>query len=402
MISFSRYSELFRVPGVRAALAASVVGRLPIGIAMLAILLFLQDRTGSFALAGAAGSLYVLGLGVVAPFLGRMIDRLGPRRVLSVSAVIYPGMLLALVALAMHTESRGWIALVAFTAGAAFPPITICMRALYPRLLPEAALLQTAYSVDSAVIEFIFIAGPVLVALFVSAGHPYGAVLFAAICAAVGNVIFLRSAAVREWTIHPGSARRSLLGPLRYPRMLAIYAATVLFAVAFGLYEIAVTAFAAGHGTPAAAGVILALASVGGAAGALVYGSRDWTPPVARQFLVVVGLMTAGLLLLASVENLALFALASVFAGAPMAPVLASQSVLVSRLAPREMLAESFTWGATCLLGGISAGIAAGGVLAEYTSPAVILLAAAISAVLAGAVVWAAFRAEGGGMRAEG
>ncbi len=123
MISFSRYADLFRVPGVRAALAASVVGRLPIGMAMLAILLFLQDRTGSFALAGAASALYVLGLGLVAPFLGRMIDRLGPRRVLSVSAVIYPGMLLALVALTLRTESHGWIALVALAAGAAFPPM---------------------------------------------------------------------------------------------------------------------------------------------------------------------------------------------------------------------------------------------------------------------------------------
>lgn len=395
MISFSRYSDLFRVPGVRAALVASVVGRMPIGIAMLAILLFLQDRTGSFALAGAAGALYVLGLGTVAPFLGRMIDRLGPLRVLSVSAVIYPGLLITLVVLALHTESHGWIALVALAAGAAFPPITICMRALYPRLLPDVGLLQTAYSIDSAVIEIIFIAGPALVALFVSVGHPYGAVLFAAICAAVGNVIFLRSAAVREWTVHPGSERRSLLGPLRYPRLLAVFAATALFSVAFGLYEIAVTAFAAARGTPAAAGVILALASVGGAAGALFYGSRDWALPVTRQFLVVVGLMTAGLLLLASIDNLVLFALASVVAGAPMAPVIASQSVLVSRLAPREMLAECFTWGATCLLGGISAGIAVGGVLAEYTSPAAILLAAAASALLAGVVVWVAFRDAG-------
>jgi MFS family permease len=395
VIFFSRYSDLFRAPGVRAALAASVVGRLPIGIAMLAILLFLQDRTGSFALAGTATALYVLGLAMVAPFLGRMIDRLGPLPVLSVSAVIYPGMLLALVVLVTHTDRHGWIALAALAAGAAFPPITICMRALYPRLLPEVGLLQTAYSVDSAVIETIFIAGPALVALFVSSGHPYGAVLFAAVCAAVGNVIFLRSAAVRDWAIHPRSARRSLRGPLRYPRLLAVFAATVLFSVAFGLYEIAVTAFAAGRGTPAAAGVILALASVGGAAGALVYGSRDWKLPVARQFLVVVGLMTGGLLLLASIDNLVLFALASVVTGAPMAPVIASQSVLVSRLAPREMLAESFTWGATCLLGGISAGIAAGGVLAEYTSPAVILLAAATSALLAAVVVWAAFRDEG-------
>ncbi len=168
----------------------------------------------------------------------------------------------------------------------------------------------------------------------------------------------------------------------------------MLFSVAFGLYEIAVTAFAAGRGTPAAAGVILALASVGGAAGALFYGSRDWKWPVSRQFLVVVGLMTGGLLMLAPITSLPLFALASVVAGAPMAPVIASQSVLVSRLAPREMLAESFTWGATCLLGGISAGIAAGGMLAEYTSPTVILLASATSALLAGVVVWAAFKDE--------
>jgi MFS family permease len=107
MIFFSRYSDLFRAPGVRAALVASVVGRLPIGMATLAILLFLQDRTGSFALAGTATALYVLGLAMVAPFLGRMIDRLGPLPVLSVSAVIYPGMLLALVVLVTHTDRHG-------------------------------------------------------------------------------------------------------------------------------------------------------------------------------------------------------------------------------------------------------------------------------------------------------
>ena len=71
-----------------------------------------------------------------------------------------------------------------------------------------------------------------------------------------------------------------------------------------------------------------------------------------------------------------------------MAPVIASQSVMISRLAPRTMLAESFTWGSTCLLGGISAGIAAGGVLAEQVAPAWILVLAAVATLLAGAVVW--------------
>jgi len=394
VIYLQRYADLFRVPGLRAALAASIIGRIPIGVATLAILLFLQARTDSFALAGSAAALYVLGLATVAPFLGRMIDRLGPRPVLSVSAAIYPGMLAALVLLTLYSDSYSWVALAAFFAGASFPPITICMRTLYPRLMPEPGLLQTAYSVDSALVEFIFIVGPALVALFVATGAPLGGILFAAVCAAGGNLIFLRAPVVRNWAVHAASGQRSLIGPLRYPRLRALFAATVLYSVAFGLYEIAVTAFATNRGRPAAAGVILALASVGSTAGALVYGAREWAVPVQRQFIVAVALMAAGLVLLAPIPNLNAFALISVIACAPMAPVIAAQSVLVSRLAPRDALAESFTWGATCLLGGISAGIAAGGVLAEYFRAGWILVLAAVCALLAGAIVWRLLRSE--------
>lgn len=392
MISLSRYVELLRVPDLRAALVASMVGRLPIGIATLAILLFLQAHTGSFAVAGSAAALYVLGLATVAPLLGRMIDRLGPRSVLSVGAVAYPATMLALVALALYTGSHGWVAFAAFVAGASFPPITICMRALYPRLLSDVGLLHTAYSVDSALIEAVFIVGPTLVALFVAAGYPLGAVMLAAVCAAVGNAIFLRCAAVRNWVVRATGERHSLLGPLRSPQLLAVFAANVLYATAFGLYEIAVIAFAANRGMPAAAGMILALASVGSAAGVIVYGGRDWKAPVPRQFLVAVALMAGGLLLIASIADLYLFALMNVVAGAPMAPVIASQSVMISRLAPRAMLAESFTWGSTCLLSGISAGIAAGGVLAEHVAPGWILVLAAGATLLSGAVVWVGVR----------
>lgn len=386
-ISLQRYSELLRVPGLRRALAASFVGRIPIGVATLAILLFLQARTGSFAMAGSAAALYVLGLAAVAPFLGRMIDRVGPRPVLAVSAAIYPATLLSLVLLTLYSDGHTWVALAAFLAGASFPPITICMRTLYPRLLPEAGL-QSAYSVDSALVEFIFIVGPALVAAFVAAEMAVGAIVFAAVCAAVGNILFLHTPAVREWQVHPASGRRSLLGPLRYPQLRALFAATVLYAVAFGLYEIAVTALAANRGEPAAAGVILALASVGSTVGALAYGAREWAMPVQRQFLLAVALMCAGLIVLAPISNLYLFGIATVIACAPMAPVIAAQSVLVSRLSPRDTLAESFTWGATCLLGGVSGGIAVGGLLAEHVAAGWILLAAAVSSFWSGLVVW--------------
>jgi len=395
MISFSRYTELFRVPGLAATLAASIVGRLPIGIATLAILLFLQQRTGSFALAGAAAALYVLGLATVAPFLGRLIDRFGPRPVLSVGAAVYPCMMAALVVLALAEGSHGWVAFAALAAGASFPPITACMRSLYPRIVPDAGLLQTAYSADAALVESVFILGPALVALLVAVDFTHGAVLFAAVCAGAGNVLFLRSPAVRNWVIQPPAGRRSLLGPLRSPPLLALYAANFLYAFAFGLYELAVTAFAAERGMPAAAGVILALASVGSAAGVIVYGGRAWKFSVTGQFLANLGWMAAGLLLLAPVTNLYLFALLNVVACATMAPAIASQSLLVSRLAAREMLAETFTWSATCLLAGISGGIAAGGLLAEYVAPSWILVSAAGSTLLAVAIVWGGVRQQG-------
>jgi predicted MFS family arabinose efflux permease len=147
--------------------------------------------------------------------------------------------------------------------------------------------------------------------------------------------------------------------------------------VAFGLFEVAVTAFAAGKGRPAVAGIALAMASVGSAAGALTYGSRHWAMPLPQQFLLALAGMAASILLMTPLDNILLFVAVSVIAGVPMATVISIQSLLVSQLTPREMLAESFTWGTTCLLGGISAGLAAGGLLVERMTPGATMASAA-------------------------
>jgi hypothetical protein len=157
----------------------------------------------------------------------------------------------------------------------------------------------------------------------------------------------------------------------------------LFYSIGFGLFEVGVTAFAAREGVPAAAGVILALASLGSAAGAVWYGSRSWSPPLARQYLLALIAMAMGLLLLVPVQGIVPFAALSVLSGVPMATVIAVQSLLIARLTPRAMLAESFTWGTTCLLGGISAGIAAGGVMAEFLPPNAVIAAAGGAAALA-------------------
>ncbi len=384
-----------RTPGLRAVLLSSIIGRLPMGVAGLAILLYVQNATGSFAAAGVVSALYVLGLAAIAPLVGRMIDRLGPRPLLVLTAVVYPAALVALVVLVEQRAASGWIAVTALVAGSMLPPITICMRTLFPRLLDDADLLQTAYSVDSILIETIFVAGPALIALFVAADLRGGAVLFAAACAIAGSVLFMRSPAIRQWSRPVARARTSLLGPLRNRLLLALYAATMLYSIAFGLLEVAVTALATAQGRPALAGVILALASVGSGLGALVYGSRSWALPLERQYIVAQFAMAAGLFVLAPVTNLVWLAALSVLACSPMAPVLATQSVLVARLTPHAMLAESFTWVTTALLGGVSAGIAAGGVIVESHAPLWAMIAAGGS-TFAAALVSASVLATGG------
>ena len=371
-----RYRDLFRVPAIHATMLASIPGRLPIGIAGFAILLLVQNKSGSFITAGVASALYVLGLATVAPLVGRAIDRAGPCPVLRICALLYPVMLFALVALVNAQAHAFAIALCAYVAGAALPPVTICMRTLYPRVLTDPALLQTAYSVDSVIVESVFVIGPALVAMFLATGIPEGAVLLAALAAALGTLWFMRTPAIRDWEIYPrGDSGR--WGVFAEPGLVVLFLATVFYSVAFGLYEVGVTAFATRRGTPALAGVALALASVGSALGAFAYGARHWHAPLRKQFLIALGLMAAGSLIVAPVNNIYVFLLANLIAGAPMASVMATQSLLLSRLAPQGKLAESFTWGGTCLLGGISGGIALGGVLAETVAPGWILMSAA-------------------------
>src|SRR3954469_3233157 len=97
VISLHRYKVLFSTPGLSRVFLASVLGRLPIGMSGLAILLLVQGESGSFAAGGTATGCYVAGLAGVAPLLGRLIDRNGPRLTLLACALLFPASMAALV-----------------------------------------------------------------------------------------------------------------------------------------------------------------------------------------------------------------------------------------------------------------------------------------------------------------
>jgi predicted MFS family arabinose efflux permease len=361
VISLARYAALLELREFRQIIAVSLLGRLPIGICGLAILLLVQFATGSFAAGGAASGCYVAGLAAIAPVLGRLIDRYGPRTTLLASAIAFPAALVALVA-AVSSGGATWLVWVcAGSAGATFPPITVCMRTYFKRrLADDDASLAAAYSLESVLIETVFIVGPVLVALFVALASPGLAVLFAAGCGCMGTVLFLRSAAVQAWHIDK-PAGRGLLGPLTTPGFISLIGVILCYSTAFGLMEIGITAYAIQIGEPALAGVLLGVMSVSSAVGGLAYGSRSWNRPLSRQFAVTLALMGAGLAALALRWPPWVFGFWCVVAGVVMAPALIIQSMLIAKAARAEHSTEAFTWSTSALLSGVGLGLAAGG-----------------------------------------
>lgn len=382
MIRPRPYRDLLRIDDVRRLFVASLVGRLPIGMAGLAILLLVQSAKDSFAAGGAATGCYVAGLAGVSPMLGRVIDRSGPHRTLLACALLFPASLCALLAAVKNGLPAVTVLLCATAAGATFPPITVCMRTYLRQRLRDEAHLSTAYSLDSVLIELMFIVGPMLVAVFMALTSPAVAVWFAAGCGLVGALLFWRSPSLAAWKIELRGSH-SLVGPLAAPPFVGLIAIVACYSLAFGLTEIGIAAYAAEAGTLALAGVFLGLMSAGSAVGGLVYGSRSWHGPLLSQFALMLAVMGAGLAVLTLPWPVLMFGALSIAAGVVMAPALIIQSMLVAKMARPEHVTEAFTWSTTALLAGVGLGMSLGGALVEAWRSSVAFGVAATAAGLA-------------------
>ncbi|MDH6112353.1 MFS family permease [Kitasatospora sp. MAP12-15] len=363
------YLALLRAPNVTRLLFGTLLGRLPAGMTALVIALALRAAGAPYSRIGLATAAYAIAAAIGGPVLGRIVDRTGQPKVLLCSAVV-AGLGYAL--LALSPGSALGAPLGAAIAGLAMPPLEPCLRALWPVVVEEEQL-DTAYAFDSASQQILYVAGPLAVAGIAAWLSPVAALWTAAGLGLLGALVVATAAPARAWQAPPREHGAGLLGPLRSPGLVLLLVGLAGAGWTVGAQNVLFIAYAERHHgqLPGGAGLLLALAALGGLLGALGYGAVQWRSSTATRTWVIALAMAASylpLLLLPSAGPMAALALLS---GIGLAPLLAAAFVLVGELAPTGTVTEAFAWLVTLFATGNALGYAVSGSLVADSLTAV-------------------------------
>ncbi|MGH3509111.1 MAG: MFS transporter [Nocardioidaceae bacterium] len=349
----STYRRVLGQPGALAFTVSGLIGRLPIAMVGLGIVLLVSTRTGSYSLAGSVSASYLIANGLFAIVLSRWVDRFGQHRVLP-AAIAGFGLGLAMLMTAVWLR---WPEpaphVFAVVAGVCNPQIGACVRARWSYLLGDRQLLQTAFAFEAVADEMVFMVGPTLVVFLSTGVHPLAG-LAATIALGVGGT----AALVVQRRTEPPPSRTTAggSGPIGWSILGPLAACALAMGVLFGGTEVATVAFADEHHHKSLAGVMLAVWSLGSLLAGLVTGSMRMSVSSRTRFRW--GLLALTLLMLPLPFVRAFPVLAGVFflAGFAVSPTLIASIAWVEETVPPSRLTE----GITVVTTGLGAGVAVG------------------------------------------
>jgi MFS family permease len=380
-----RYLILLHAPHGRRLLAGGALVRPGQAAQDLVVVLALHWATGSFALGGAAVAALTVTSSISTVAQGRLMDRLGTRRVLAPTAAGFlaaTGILSA--ALALRAPALVLLGLAGAVGGllpAAGPPL----RNLWASLLEDPGDQSTAFAYESLAQDVGYIAGPAALGPIAAALSPIDAVAASGVLIAAGALTISTIPAIHQSpdaTAKLPSPRPGIIRPLAC-------AALTLFAVggALGAIDLSTPAFALQHGAPAITGLLLGAFSAGSAAGGLFYGARTWRSRPASRLLACVVVLAALLLLPAASPSLPLLALALIAAGIPLAASLTTAYLLANDHVPSSRRTEAFAWLSLTLNAGVAVGTATAGTIATHSGATHGFLLASACATGGGAIL---------------
>jgi MFS family permease len=386
-VKLGRYWQLLRHPGAPRLVVSVLIGRIPIGIFGLAIVLLVRQETGSFAQAGVASAAWALGSGLVAPLQGRLVDRFGQPAVLIPSTLLNATAVAAFVLGARAGADVWLLAVFAWLGGAALPPLGACMRSVWAdAFADDATARNTAYTFESMIAEMFYIVGPAITTVLIAVSSPSAALLVAIGLSAAGTIGFATAALSREWRSEHVARPRA--GALAAPGMRTLMYSIVPTGIAFGVLEVAMPAFAVEQGHSASlAGILLSAMAIGSLLGGLWYGARHWSGPIVTRYISLHVLFTLGLLPLLIAGSMESMIVLMAIAGVFLAPSAAAGYLIVDHIAPPGTVTEATTWVMTANVAGGAIGAAIGGVVAQEMSVRAALVVACAGPALGTLIV---------------
>jgi MFS family permease len=366
LVKLRRYLEVLRLPGVARVALFATMGRFPFAIVPLSIVLLMRQEGYHYGQIGAVVGAESLAVGVTAGFVGRLVDRIGRRRVILVTGAATT-LFLCAETLAILSGGPVWL-LVALAAlqGATIPPISASMRSLWARLVPEETL-ESAYAFDAIQLELVFVVGPLIAAGLATALSPAVGLLLCATLYVLAATGFATAPAAHA-AAPEEQVERTRAGALRSPGMRILVLAAAITAISFGALEVALTAFAEAEGSRGAVGPLVTLWAIGSVIGGLWYGARAWRVPIEKRFVVLMALLGLGSAPLPFAPSIGVMGALLVLTGLALAPLATTEYALVDRLAPAGTSTEAYSWQIVATVMGAAVGSFIAGLLAEEAS----------------------------------
>jgi MFS family permease len=261
----NRYRELLRFPNAWVLILAALPARIAYGMIGLAIFFKTEQETNSVAIAGLAIGINSVAGALTAGIRGSIMDKWGQKWPLR---IFVPGYASMLIALNMAHDQKV-ILVAAFVLGITAPPINLSVRPLWKDVVTPD-YLRVAYAVDSAIMNFAGVIGPVLATSLALSSHPGSALNTASALMFIGGVSLGLSSISRNWIPEKKIKGAAALWRSKPLQLLMIEGCFIGFG--WGLFDVAVPAFATLEGVPQRTAWIFGAMGVANVIGGLIAG----------------------------------------------------------------------------------------------------------------------------------
>ena len=392
------YRDLLREPRVLTPFALAVVARLPFAMVPLGLVVLIEEIRGQYASAGLVTGAFALATAVGTPVWASLMARAGQPRVVAPTALASSAFLVVLTLLAVRGASDAVLVVMAALVGLTFPPMNPAMRVAWSAVVPDPERRESAWAMDAAAVETIFVAGPLaLTALLL--GPAALPLLVTAGLMTLGALGYARTHAARTWRAAPVGSTARGRSPLRSPGVMLAVATGAGVSIGFGHFDVGLTATAERiFDSTAMLGVLFAFVAGGSAAGGLVYGVRRWAGQPRHRLPLTIGAYGLGTglvaLLIAATGQPPLLVLLPLLTltGLTIAPSLIIQQSLVDTYTAADRRSEAQGWLSTGITAGNAVGMAIAGPLIDGAGPAAAFGGGAVALLLAALIAVAAQR----------